>query len=405
MTAEEPASPSLTLAVALGAVSALTAMAIDICIPSQPDIAVHYGLTPAAGAQLVSGYFWGYAGGQLLWGPISDRLGRLPALYMALAGFILAAIACALAPSFTALVAARFVQGVCGAASPVVVRAIARDQGGGSVTANLLASTTMIVGLAPLLAPSIGAGLAYLFDWRANFWFLMLFGLVLAATVKFVLEPRLPPHARSDRGESGLSYWRRVAPILLSKEFLTGAVAAALVGVGYFTFLSVGSAATREQFGVAPEAFAVLFALPAAFLLGGAFLARQLAGRLSLDLILMIACSLAGAGGAGLLTSSALAIPQWLFWSCASLYIAGFGMVQPIASTKALEPAGQAAGVAASFFGLITLLSGALAAQFAGSGLWGASAYRTLCLQLGLGAVLCFLFQLVVLLTGGGRRA
>src|SRR3546814_643552 len=174
----------------LGRLSDVTATAISLCIPAQPTIAAGFGVPASSGGALVTAYLLGYGLGQLFWGLLADRFGRLPPLYVSLVCFVVASIVCATTGSFALLLAARGVQGIAGAAAPVIARAVARDQGGGIRSARLLSTMTVIVGLAPLLAPTIGSGLLTLFAWTAVFWFLAAFGAAATGCAALRSEER-----------------------------------------------------------------------------------------------------------------------------------------------------------------------------------------------------------------------
>ena len=377
---------------ALGALAAISATAIDITIPAQPQIARAFGADPAAGASLVSSYFWGYALGQLLWGTLSDRFGRLRPLTIALTGFLITCVVCAFAPSFTVLVLARLAQGFFGGAAPITVRAIARDQGGGGQTASLLATTSMIIGMAPLLAPPLASGLLLVFDWRSAFWFLFLFTVVVLVAVRlYMKEPA--SHGITPGGVGSL---RMALPLLRNFEFLCGAVTFAVLGLGYFALLSVGSAAAEQRYGVTPQAFGPLFSLVAVGFLCGSYAARRTVARFDRDKLLLGACLISAVSGALMAATLELELPQWLFWLLLAAYDFGFGFGGPIAMAKALEPAGKTAGAAASLMGIVSLTIAASSAQLNATGLF-ATAYHAIGFQMAAAGLFCLALQLVVL--------
>lgn len=359
----------------LGALSAVTATAIDICIPAQPQIARELGQDPAAGAQLVSFFLLGYGAGQLFWGPFSDRYGRLPLLYLSLAGFLIASLVCATTESMAVLVWARLVQGLLGGGAPVIARAIARDQGGGPETAALISTMTIVLGAAPLVAPSLGSGLLTLVDWRGIFWFLGLFALVLLVLAVVFL-----------RGQSPLQERPALAPYLLgallifrARDFLLGTAISSSVFLGYAAFLSVGALVAQDRYGVSPAAFGPIFAIAALAFILGSVAARQAIRRVALDKVILIGASLGSLAGVGLILNADAELDLVSFWALLSGYVLGFGMLLPVAVTKALEPAGSAAGAASSLMGVIQVLCGAFGAELAASALF-ASTYQALCI-------------------------
>ena len=143
--------------VTLAGLAAVTATAVDIFLPAQPIIGSAFGLPSSAGGALISAYFLGYGLGMMLWGPLVDRYGRLPPLYVSLITFVALAVLCATTDSFKILIIARGLQGVAGGGGPVIARAIARDMGGGVRTVRLLTTMTAIFSAAPLLSPIVGS--------------------------------------------------------------------------------------------------------------------------------------------------------------------------------------------------------------------------------------------------------
>ncbi len=359
----------------LGALTGVTATAIDICIPAQPQIAAELGMDPTAGAALVSFFMLGYGPGQLFWGPLSDRYGRLPLLWLSLVGFLFASLVCALATSMETLIWARLVQGLLGGGAPVIARAIARDQGGGPETASLLSAMTIVLGAAPLVAPSIGSGLLTLMDWRSIFWFLCAFALVLLLLVFLYL--RREKRVRHDQDLA--TYVVGAIMVVRTRDFLLGTATSSVVFLGYSSFLSVGAVVAQGRYGVSPAAFGPIFAIAALAFILGSVVARQAVRRVRLELVVLLAAVIGCIAGVGLLTHAGGGLGLVGLWALITGYILGFGMLLPLAVAKALEPAGPAAGAASSVLGLIQVLSGALGAELAASSLFE-SAYQALCL-------------------------
>ena len=384
----------LAYVVTLGALAGLSATAVDVCIPAQPEIAEAYGAAPAAGAALVSIYLVGYGPGQLLWGPLADRFGRLPPLFVSLAGFVLASLVCALAGSFELLLAARGAQGLFAAASPVIARAIARDQGGGPATAALISTMTVVLGAAPLLGPAIGSGLLVLFDWPAIFWFLGLFGLLTAAATYAYVGESLP--FEKQQAPSLVARLQGAGRLLSAGEFLVGVGLSASIFAGYAALLSLGALVARERFGVSGEAFGPLFTLAALAFVIGSVIARQAIGRFGVQRVLTLGAAIGGLAGAGLALVAGMAPVLPLFWALIGLYVLAFGMLLPAATALALEPAAEMAGFGSSLIGALQILIGACGAQIAAAGFWGSS-YLGLCWVMALGAFLCLAVRLVSL--------
>jgi DHA1 family bicyclomycin/chloramphenicol resistance-like MFS transporter len=373
-------------AATLGALTAISATSIDVVLPAQPVIALGFGLDVDAGGALVTAYLAGYGGGQLLWGPLSDRFGRLRPLFVALAMFTASGIVCATTDSFAVLLAARALQGVFGGACPAISRAVARDLGGGTATATLLATMTIILGGAPLLAPALGSLLVALFPWPAIFWFLGLFGLAAAAaTLAFVPET----HAVPSRRPMSLSQMAADAVTLFSnRDFVVAGALSCTIFGGYAALLSSGAAVTAVRYGVSAEAFGPLFGVAALAYVGGASVARRTVPRRGPRRVLAFSGIVAGAAGAFLVALSFAEPELPVLWSGVALFVAAFGMLGPSAMAVALEPAGRMAGFASSLLGTGTILSGAVGAVIAAALFDGT--HRTLCWTMGGAGLICF---------------
>ncbi len=382
----------------LGALAAVTATAVDICIPAQPEIARELGQDPKAGAQLVSFFLLGYGPGQLFWGPLSDRYGRLPLLSLSLVGFLIASLVCATTSSMELLIWARFVQGLLGGGAPVIARAIARDQGGGPQTAALISTMTIVLGAAPLVAPSIGSGLLTLTDWRGIFWFLVLFALMLLVLVFLFLRGQSKTAARP----ALIPYLVSALLIFRARDFLLGTAISSAVFLGYAAFLSVGAVVAQERYDVSPAAFGPIFAIAALAFILGSVGARQAIKRVSLDRVILVGAVLGALAGLGLFINANEELSLVSLWALLSGYVLGFGMLLPVAVSKALEPAGPAAGAASSMMGVIQVLSGALGAELAASDLF-TSTYEALCLLMP-AAMVVALSMAVLSLVLGRRR-
>jgi DHA1 family bicyclomycin/chloramphenicol resistance-like MFS transporter len=361
----------------LGAIAAISATAIDICIPALPEIGRTLGSSPEAGAALVTGYLLGYGPGQLLWGPLSDRFGRMGLLYLAIFGFIASSIACALSPSLDILVIMRAVQGVTGGGAPAIARAIARDQGGGPETAALLSTMAVIIGGAPLVAPVIGSGMLIFADWRWIFGFLAFFGVALVVSIALFLGRR----RRRDKREwiSFRSYFRSATGLFRAPEFLLGIGISSSVFGGYATVLGASAVIANERFGVSPEAFGPIFSIAALTFMAGATTARKMLRRLPLRRFLLAGAAVVACAGIGFVVAYIVGFSLVPFWAIVSVYTFAFGLLMPTATSMALEPAGPVAGLASSIIGTIQTLMGALSSKLVVAGIFGDS-YESMCL-------------------------
>src|SRR5579863_476363 len=180
----EPNSAALT--VLLGALTALGPMSMDIYLVSVPTMTEAFHTSVAQVQLTLSLYMAGFALGQLFYGPISDGLGRRPALIIGLGMHVAASLVCALSQDIDTMIWARLFQstGVCGAF--VVSRAVVRDLHTRERAARLLSYMGMVTGVAPIAAPILGSYLHVTFGWRSNFFFVTAYGLASLLAVVFL---------------------------------------------------------------------------------------------------------------------------------------------------------------------------------------------------------------------------
>jgi DHA1 family bicyclomycin/chloramphenicol resistance-like MFS transporter len=188
---------TLAMTVVLALLTALGPLSTDMYLPSLPAIRADLGATTAGTQLTLSAFLLGFAVGQFVYGPVSDRVGRRPVLLFGLALFTLASLICTLAPSIETLVAARFVQAI-GASGPIVLgRAIVRDLYEGARAGRELSRMSTIMGVVPAAAPIFGGLLYQAFGWRSNFAACIAFGVALAAVIVTRIRRRsrpVPPH-------------------------------------------------------------------------------------------------------------------------------------------------------------------------------------------------------------------
>ncbi|MDH3701428.1 MAG: Bcr/CflA family efflux MFS transporter [Alphaproteobacteria bacterium] len=371
----------------LAMLTALSATTVDISLPAQPMIAEAFGARAEAGGIIVSAYFLGYGPGQIVWGPLADRFGRMLPLMIGLAGFVVATLACLIADSLETLAAFRLVQGVFGGSAPVIARAIARDQGGGARTARLLATIAIIFGAAPLLAPLLGSAILYFADWTMQFWFLAALGLVLMAAAPVFVGPaagKRQTHVFSVGG-----YCSTVTALFLQRDFLIGCGAISSAMFGYATLLSAGAAMASTQYGIAPREFGPLFAVAASAVIFGAWFGGRLIRSRPPIAALRIGALICALAAMILLIFAWIEVPLLVLWTTIFAYVFGFGMILPMANAIALEPAGNSAGVASSLLGALSTAAGAVSAGLAASPVF-VSAYQAICLIMAVAGICCF---------------
>lgn len=348
----------------MGGITALTAVSVDIILPTTGVVARYFGVDARYGAMLVGIYFIAYAIGQLFWGLFSDAFGRRFALILSLSGFTIASLACAIAPTFQILIAARFLQGLMGGA-PIIARAMVRDVAEGTEAARMMTLLGAILTIATMFAPVLGSGLLVLFSWRAIFVALTQLGLIFIAYTLWVL-PETGGRRRPERFTFGfLATSGRY--LFTNSRFLIPMIAGSLTFGGYAGLMAVAALTVEARYGVSPQAFGALFALVALVNTGGALTAGQLLKRITLRQVGTLAMGLLGLAAGANLMLVVLSPSLQIFWGSICLYVLGFGIILPTSYASAMEPAGEMPGFAASVMGASTMVTGSLAAMISSS--------------------------------------
>jgi DHA1 family bicyclomycin/chloramphenicol resistance-like MFS transporter len=359
-----PGTFALTLL--LAALTTIGPLSIDMYLPSLPEIGRALA-APIAQVQLtISSYLIGFAAGQIVYGPLSDRYGRRPVLFAALAVYVVGTGICAGAQSIGPLIAGRFFQGVGGAGSNVLARAIVRDLYSGVRAARELSLMGSIMAFAPIVAPMIGGVLQTQFGWRANFIL-----MVVAAVIVFAVASQLLPETLRQRSTEAFSLkWlgKGYLSLLRHRSFVAYLGILTIGYAGLFAWISAAAVVLEGIYGMSAVTFGFTFALGAAGFMAGAAGAARLVQRFGIDRMMGLGGSLLAVGGTGFALIVALQIPNglWLIVMMA-IYLAGLGLAMPQAMAGALTPFPERAGMAASLLGVVQQSAAAAAAATIGA--------------------------------------
>jgi len=334
----------------VGLMTALGAFTTDTYLPSLPAVGADLGASAAAVQLTISGVLIGGALGQLVVGPLSDRWGRRRPALIGIAVHIVASVLCAVAPGILPLVGFRVLQGVGNAAATVVAMAVVRDRFAGSTAARVLSRLMLIIGVAPLFAPTVGGVIANVAGWRAVFVALAVLGLVIGLAVLRWLPETLPVERRHAAGPLGAL--RGYRDLLRDRHFVALAVLPGLGMAVLMSYVAGSPYVLRQGFGLSANQFSVLFAINGLGLVTGAqingWLVHRVAPirilRAALPVAILLALTLlviAHTGAGGLI---GLLVPLWFL-------LAVNGLVPPNASALALTRHGERAGTAAALIG------------------------------------------------------
>ena len=359
----QPGTLALTLLLSL--LTALGPLTMDMYLPSLPAIGRALDASTAAVQLTISSYLLGFAVGQILYGPLSDRVGRRPVILAALVIYVAATVVCAVAQTIGILIALRFVQALGGAGCIVLARAAVRDLYSGERAGRELSLMGSITAFAPIVAPAIGGLLQDAFGWRASFYLLVVFALVAGATAARFLPETLRQRASGpfSFGAMGALY----RSVLVHRGFLAnlGILVAAFVGL--FAWISGAPFVMQGLYAMTPVAFGAAYAVGAAGYMVGAYVAARVVMRLGLDRTVGMGAVIMAAGGLAMAASVALGLSSvaWLVGTM-TIYLAGMGLVLPQTQAGALTPFADRAGTASSLLGFAQQSSAAIAAAAIG---------------------------------------
>jgi MFS transporter, DHA1 family, multidrug resistance protein len=353
----------------------VTPFAIDMYLPAFSRIAAEYKTTTSAISLSLSTYFVGFALGQLIYGPLLDRFGRKKPLYVGLALYILCSIGCATAPGLHLFVALRFLQALGGCVAQVGAIAMVRDFFPVQESAKVFSLLFLMIGVSPLLAPTIGSAMMAGLGWRWIFGLLAAIAFVILTLTFFLLpEGHQPDHAVSLRpGPIVAGFWA----IFREPQFLTYTLAGAFSFAGLVAFVAGSPILFMDSFHLGAKAFGAVFAVLVMGFIGGnqvnIFLLRKFTSQqifLAALLMQVLTGMLFFAGMRGhVIGLRAALVLFFVFLSC-------IGFTYPNAAALGLARFSRDVGRASALLGFLQMGTGALISM--GIGLLGADAVVSL---------------------------
>ncbi|GIJ68829.1 multidrug effflux MFS transporter [Virgisporangium ochraceum] len=399
---EKPPVPGrLRLLLILGGITAIGPVSIDAYLPAFPQIADDLHASESAVQLTLATFLVFMAVGQLTLGPLSDSWGRRRPVLIGLSVYALASLACAAAPSVETLMALRAVQGLAGAAGVVIARAVVRDLFSGSDLTRFFARLTLVFGLGPIVAPTLGSLLLEITGWRGIF--VMLSGIGTAAAIAaFAWLPETLP-AEQRRSSRVPQMARTMGGLLRDRRFVGYSLAMGLGFGGMFAYISSSSFVLQEVFDVPALTYGVLFGANAlGFVLVGQ-LSAFLAGRVPEKVTLTAGLGIAAVAGAALVTASlvgvggVVAVAGPLF-----VFVASLGLVMPNATALALSVHPESAGSGSALLGFLQAPIAAVVAPLVGLGPANSAVPMALAVAVFAAAAL---FAMAALTRGGARTA
>jgi MFS transporter, DHA1 family, multidrug resistance protein len=343
------------LVVVLGALMAIGPLTIDTYLPALPQLSEEMGATDAQTQLTITGLLLGLGLGQLIIGPLSDTVGRRRPLLVGLAAHGVMSLLCALAPSIGLLSVTRTLQGVAGAAVSVVVMAIVRDLFTGVRAAQLLSRLMLVLGVAPILAPSLGSALLTITSWRGIFVLLAVTAIGLWVLAWRALPETLPTVRRRPATVRGSlrSYGR----LFTDRTFLVMVAVAGLAFATLFAYIAGGPFILHGRFGLSPQEFGIAFSANAAGMILMTQLNPVLVARFGPVRVMSVAVLIALSGGIALLVTNLTGLGGLAgFLVPIAVILSAAGLTVPNAPAIALSRHGEVAGTAAALLGATQFL-------------------------------------------------
>lgn len=366
MTAAEISAPAPTrhnrfrLVLTLGALTALGPFTVDMYLPALPVIAADLGTTDATIQLTLTATLIGLASGQLVIGPLSDVYGRRRPLIAGSAIHVAASVACYFAPSVAVLAGLRTLQGIGAAAAAVIAMAVVRDLFTGRVAAVVLSRLMLVMGVAPVLAPSIGGLLISMTSWHGVFLALAGLGVVMVALGCWALPETLPPAARARRGTA--SVFRRYGFLARDRAFVLLVLVCGLVRAVLWAYIAGSAFVLQHQFGLSPQLYGFAFAIGAVALIGASQLNVLFLGRWTPDRICLVSLALSVVTGVGFVIVSATETGGLVGFAVPLMVLLGAtGLTMPNSVTSAMSRHGATAGSAAAVIGFTQFGAAAIA--------------------------------------------
>lgn len=346
-------------AIVLGLLSAIGPFAIDMYLPALPAIASDLQASTAATQMTLMAFFVAFGVCQIVYGPVSDMVGRKPPLYFGIVVFALGSIGCGLAPSIAWLIFFRFVQGLGAAAVMVIPRAMIRDLHTGVDATRLMSLVMLVFSVSPILAPLVGSGLIVPFGWRSVFAAVTAASILSFLLVAFVLPETRPPEERVE--VSVRSVLDGFGELFRDYRFLGLTFIGGFGMASFFAFLASSSFIYMGHFGLTPTQYGLTFSVNAIGFIGASQFSAYLASRFGITRVVSVAVTCFTVATLALFAVTAAGVDS-LIVLVVMLFIANawLGLVIPSTMVLSLEDHGPIAGMASALGGTLQMITGAV---------------------------------------------
>ncbi|WP_200551168.1 multidrug effflux MFS transporter [Kosakonia sp. LAM2021] len=337
----------------LSALMAFTSLSTDIYLPAMPLMAKEL----QGDIELtITGFLVGFALAQLVWGPISDAVGRRTPLFIGMLLFVIGSAGCALSTEIHQMVFWRVFQAFGACTGPMLARAMIRDLFARTRAAQMLSTLTIIMAIAPIVGPLAGGQIIQITSWHAIFWLLAGIGALMFLSLYFLPET-LPAEKRTKASLPGV--FRNYLALLRNRAFMRYTLCVTFFYVSAYAFITGSPFVYIRYYGIDPQYYGWLFAVNIVGLMGVSFLNRRLVQRHPLDKLLKIAVTIAALAMVTLALAvklqfggiAAVIIPVFLFFSMN-------GIIAATSTAAALDTVPSIAGSASALIGSLQYGSG-----------------------------------------------
>lgn len=343
----------------LALLTSLGPLSIDMYLPALPQMAQDFGVSTQMVANTLPAYFLGLALGQLLYGPLSDRIGRKTPLYFGLSLYIVASALCIFASNEWSLIAARILQAVGGCVGVVIARAAIRDRLDMQASAQAFASMMIVMGIAPIIAPALGALVLQFFSWHVIFVCLMLIGVVCLLCVHFFFQESLATERRLKLNFKQILNLYSV--IFKDQSFIWPMLAGCFSGGILFCYISASASVLMDDFGLNQQQFSYAFGFNAFGIMLLSTLNKKLAYKFHVLTRLKMGAFIQLLGACILfITGFIHPTPLWVVLVGMFLAVSGIGFTGPNAMALAMSKQGARAGTASAVMGSMQFACGLL---------------------------------------------
>lgn len=376
------------LLVLLGALTGLTPLAIDAYLPALPSLSEDLAASSSATQLSLTALLVGLALGQVVAGPWSDAVGRRLPIAVGMVGFTVASVACALAPSIELLIGARLLQGGFGASGVVCARAVVRDLYDGPDLARALSRLVLVMGVAPVVAPLLGAQVLRFSSWRGVFVLLAAVG----GTLLVLVLARLPETLAVERRRTGglRTTVGDMRGLLRDRRYVAHVLASGLGFAALFAYLSGSSFVLQGHYGLSAQAYSLAFAANAVGFVVASQVGARAVRRTGARAVLLTGGAVQVSGGLVVLLAALVDAPLGVVLAGLFFVVTAIGLIAPQATALALADHGAVAGSASALLGLASYVVAGVFAPLVGLGGEGSPVAMALvisgCAAAGLGA-------------------